>query len=251
VTDGSIPQIFSPTRRRARWRRALAEQRREGAADFVFRSMAEELEERLGFMNHRPARTLLTGDPTGVARTLLAGTGGELQSLGPLDHDEEQAIEGSFDLIASLGALDTVNDVPGALIHLRNALAPGGIAIVSFVGAGSLANLRRALLAAEPDRPAARMHPMIDIQAGSALMQRAGFARQVADGYALQVRYGALDRLVADLRSQALTNVLKTAPPPLSRAAVQRARDAFLEGADADGRVTETFEIVTLTGWKS
>lgn len=245
-----VPQIFSPRRRRMRWRRAIAEQRREGAADFVFRSMAEELEERLGFMNLRPGSALLSGDPTKIAQNALTARSGTLRTVSPFDHTEEQAIEGSFDLIASLGALDTVNDVPGALIHLRNGLAPAGIAVIGFVGAGSLANLRRALLAAEPERQAARMHPMIDIQAGSALMQRAGFARQVADSYALRARYGALDQLVEDLRDQALTNVLAATPPPLSRAALERARDAFLETVDADGRVTEVFEIVILTGWR-
>lgn len=251
MTAARVPQIFSPHRRRARWRRALAEQRRDGAADFVFQSMAEDLQERLAFMNLRPDTALLSGDPTGLARAALAAQTETIRTIDPLEHDEEAAIDGAFDLIVSLGALDTVNDVPGALIHLRNALAPDGIAMVSFVGAGSLTNLRRALLAAEPDRPAARMHPMIDVQAGSALMQRAGFGRQVADGYPLRVRYGALDRLAEDLRSQALTNVLAAAPPPLSRTALQRAREAFLETADADGRVTETFEIVTLTGWKN
>lgn len=251
MTAARVPQIFSPHRRRARWRRSIAEQRREGAADFVFRSMAEELEERLAFMNFRPGTALLSGDPTGLARKALAESAETVRTVDPLEHDEEKAIDGTFDLIASLGAIDTVNDVPGALIHLRNALSPGGIAMVSFVGAGSLANLRRALLAAEPDRPAARMHPMIDVQAGSALMQRAGFGRQVADSYPLRVRYGALDRLAEDLRSQALTNVLAAAPPPLSRAALQRAREAFLETADADGRVTEIFEVIILTGWKS
>ena len=55
---------------------------------------------------------------------------------------------------------------------------------------------------------------------------------------------------MGDLRDQALTNVLASPPPPLGPAAAGRARDAFLSSADAEGRVTETFEIVTLTGWK-
>ena len=79
---------------------------------------------------------------------------------------------------------------------------------------------------------------------------RAGFARQVADSFTLRVRYPSLDRLVADLRAQALTNVLTSVPPPLSREALERARTAFFETADTDGRVTELFEIITLTGWK-
>lgn len=245
-----VPRIFDQARRRRRWQRALARQRRADAADFLYRSFADEIEDRLGFMNLRPRSALVLGDPAGHAQAALARLGADVTSASPLDTDEERALGGSHDLVASLAMLDTVNDVPGALIHMRNALAPGGIAMIAFVGAGSLANLRRALLAAEPDRQAARMHPMIDIQAGSALMQRAGFARQVADGYPLKVRYRGLDRLVGDLRDQALTNVLASPPPPLGPAAAGRARDAFLSSADAEGRVTETFEIVTLTGWK-
>ena len=191
---------------------------------------------------------IVIGDPTGLAtRTLDAE---RIEGFGPDGIDEEASLAGPYDLVTSVGMLDTVNDVPGALLHVREALAPGGIAIVSFLGAGSLPNLRRAVMAAEPERPAARMHPMIDMRAASALLQRAGFARQVADSFTLRVRYPSLDRLVADLRAQALTNVLTSVPPPLSREALERARTAFLETADTDGRVTEPFEIITLTGWK-
>ena len=210
--------------------------------------MAEELADRLGFIDHRVASALVIGDPTGLAtRTLDAE---RIEGFGPGGIDEEASLAGPYDLVTSVGMLDTVNDVPGALLHVREALAPGGIAIVSFLGAGSLPNLRRAVMAAEPERPAARMHPMIDMRAASALLQRAGFARQVADSFTLRVRYPSLDRLVADLRAQALTNVLTSVPPPLSREALERARTAFLETADTDGRVTEPFEIITLTGWK-
>ena len=248
MTPGSVPQIFSHRRRIARWRRALHLQGAPDAPDFVFRAMAEELADRLGFIDHRVASALVIGDPTGLAtRTLDAE---RIEGFGPDGIDEEASLAGPYDLVTSVGMLDTVNDVPGALLHVREALAPGGIAIVSFLGAGSLPNLRRAVMAAEPERPAARMHPMIDMRAASALLQRAGFARQVADSFTLRVRYPSLDRLVADLRAQALTNVLTSVPPPLSREALERARTAFFETADTDGRVTEPFEIITLTGWK-
>jgi hypothetical protein len=247
----TVPQIFSQPRRIARWQRALSLQQRPDAPDFVFRAMADEIEDRLGFINHRMESALVIGDPTGVAVRTLDATAARIDARGPGTIDEEAEIEGGYDLIASLGSLDTVNDVPGALLHMREALAPGGIAIASFLGAGSLPNLRRALLAAEPERPAARMHPMIDMRAAAALLQRAGFARQVADSFTLKVRYGSLLRLVEDLRAQALTNVLSSAPPSLPREAVARAQAAFLERADQDERVIEPFEIITLTGWKS
>ena len=58
-----------------------------------------------------------------------------------------------------------------------------------------------------------------------------------------------IDRLVEDLRDQALGNQLAQPGPALSRAALERARAAFLRTADEEGRVVERFEILTLTGW--
>lgn len=244
-----VPRIFSPERRRRRWQRALARQASRSPADFLYETFAEEIEDRLGFIRHEATTGLLIGDPSGRAAHLLAGRIPALTRADPVVLDEEAALPARYDLIASLGLLDTVNDVPGALLHIRHALNPGGLAIIGLTGAGSLPALRNALLAAEPDRTAARLHPMIDIRAAAALMQRAGFARQVADHFPLKVRYGSLDRLVADLRDQGLTNALVSAPPPLGKAALDRARAAFMAQAGADGKVTETFELIVLTGW--
>ena len=166
-------------------------------------------------------------------------------------HFERPYPVGDFALLVSLAALDTVNDLPGALIHQRAALAPGGVAIASMVGAGSLPRLRAALLAADGERPAARLHPAVDASGGAALLQRAGFARQVSDAWTLRLGYGALDDLVADLRAQGLTSALADAAPPVTKAGLAAARAAFLEGADRHGRVIETLEILTLTGWRT
>jgi hypothetical protein len=141
--------------------------------------------------------------------------------------------------------------LPGALIHIRQALRPGGRAIASFAGAGSLGHLRSAMLAADGERPAGRMHPMVDIRAAAQLLQRAGWSDPVADCRAIRVSYRSLDRLVADLRDQGLGNVLASPAPPLGKAALERARAAFLEAAGPDGRVVESFEILTLTGRRS
>lgn len=249
------PLIFDRARRIAARRRMRAHQHRPEAARFVMADMVEDVLERLAFLRHAPERALVIGDWTGeLARPLAAG-GAEVLRADPAPGPGEVAIDeerplpwGGFDLIASLGLLDTVNDLPGALIHIRGALAPGGLAIASFAGAGSLPALRSVMLAADGDRPAARLHPMVDVRAGAALLQRAGWADPVADGHALRVRYASLARLVADLREQALGNVLTSRSPPLSRAARRRAEAAFETLADADGRVSETFEIVTLSG---
>ena len=120
--------------------------------------------------------------------------------------------------------------------------------IASFLGAGSLPALREAMLAADAERPAARLHPMVDVRAAAQLVQRAGWADPVIDTRSLTVRYATITRLVGDLREQGIGQVLDSRPPRLERAAYRRAREFFAAQADADGRVTEVFEILTLSG---
>lgn len=212
--------------------------------------MVEEVRERLAFLRFLPGRALVLGDWTGSVAGMLADTGTECKEGMAID-PETPLPEGGFDFIAVLGLLDAVNDLPGALIHLRNALTPGGLVIARFVGGQSLPALRAAMLAAEPDRPAARIHPLVDPRAAPSLLQRAGWKDPVVDTHVLTVRYVALARLVADLRDQAQGNALASPAAPLGKAAVGRAKAAFRARADHDGKVSETFEIITLTGRRS
>jgi len=252
MASASPPRIFSRARRISSLRRALVRQSQRDAARYILADMVEDVLDRLEFMRLAPQRVLAIGDWTGTLALSLAGKGSHVLEADVSTLDEELPIDGDpFDLIVSLSSLDRVNDLPGALLHMRNALAEDGIFIASVIGAGSLPNLRRAMIAAEPDRPAARMHPLIDNRAATALLQRALFKRQVVDGRSLSVAYGSLDRLVSDLRDQGLGNVLASHSPPLGKAELQRARTAFLQGADSNQRVIENFEILTLTGWKN
>ena len=247
----SPPRIFSRPRRITGLRRALVRQSQRDAARYIMDDMVEDVLERLEFMRLSPARVLVIGDWTGTLALSLRGNGAKVEETDVRRLDEEAPLpSGHYDLIVSLASLERVNDLPGALLHLRAALAKDGILIASLIGAGSLPNLRRAMIAAEPDRAAPRMHPLVDKAAASALMQRALFRRQVVDSRTLEVAFSSLDRLVSDLRDQGLTSNLATQAPPLSRTALERARTAFLEGAGKRGRVTEAFEILTLTGWK-
>jgi len=214
--------------------------------------MAEEVIERLAFMRHAPQRALVVGDPSGTVAAELEKPGAQVISANPFSLDEERPYPmHGFDLIVSAGSLDTINDLPGALIQMRQALAPGGIMMALFPAAGSLPHLRHAMLATDGERPAGRMHPAVDARAGAGLMQRAGFARQVVDSITLQASYRSMDRLVADLRDMALGNVLTRPAPGGGKAWLDRARAAFAEKAGADGRTVETCELLVLTGWKT
>jgi SAM-dependent methyltransferase len=244
------PTIFSPARRLAARRRVGRLQQAPDAARFVIDDIVEDIVERLAFLRHEPKHALVIGDWTGELASQLRQNGAKVLEAEPgegFDEERPFPFEG-FDFVANVATLDTVNDLPGALIHIRRALAPGGRAIASFAGAGSLPMLRRIMLAADGERPAPRLHPMVDVRAGAQLLQRAGWADPVADSRTLTVAYRSLERLVADLRAQGLGNVLASRSPALGKAGLERARAAFAEQADEQGRVVERFEILTLSG---
>lgn len=251
MTGQQVPTIFSETRRATR---ALRSERRRqasaGAATFLIDDMAEDMIDRLSFVRHTPKAALLIGGCTPTLAGYLSRAGAA-PTIGITVNPAEPIAGGPYDFIGVFGQLDAVNDLPGALIHLRHALIPGGLVIASFVGGQSLPALRSAMFAAEPDRPAARIHPLVDARAAPGLLQRAGWKDPVVDTHTLTVRYSAFDRLVADLRDQGLGNALARPAAPLGKAAQARARAAFAARADSDGKTPETFEIVTLTGRRS
>ncbi len=251
MTPTPVPKIFAEHRRLARLARAAArQQNRADAATFLLDEIAEDMIERLSFVRLEPTHSLVIGPcPARLADYLGQGTA--ILTLAEAADPSLPLPGGPYDFIGVVGQLDAVNDLPGALIHLRGALVPGGLTIASFIGGQSLSALRAAMMAAEPERPAARLHPLVDPRAAPQLLQRAGWKDPVVDSHVLTARYDNFDRLVADLRDQGLTNALARPAAPLGKAAVARSRNAFAARADADGKTPETFEIVTLTGRRS
>jgi SAM-dependent methyltransferase len=245
------PSIFSPARRLAARRRMLALQARADAPRYLLGDYSEDVLDRLSFLRLDPRRALVIGDYAGDLSAELARRNALVTRVEPADgFDEERPFpDAGFDLIVSLGTLDTVNDLPGALVHIRNALAPGGMMIAMFPGAGSLPMLRAAMLAADGERPAPRLHPMVDVRAGGQLLQRAGLADPVIDSRPLDVSFRSLNALVGDLRAQGLGNVLADPGPALDASGLQRACSAFANSAQ-QGRTTERFELLTLSGWR-
>lgn len=250
----SPPQIFDPAARaRARDRAAP----RFAAHDFLRAYMLEGIADRLAGVKRAFRDILDLGCFDGAfvapqgARVARLDAGFDFARASGGVQGREDALpfaDGAFDLIVSAGVLDSVNDLPGALTLARRALRPDGLFLAAFVGAGSLTTLRGALREAEGDRPAARLHPQIDVRAGGDLLARAGFALPVADGETLTVRYRDLWRLLGDLRGMAAGNVMP-GRVPLRRETLARLAGSFGAHADAEGRVTERFEIVFLTGW--
>jgi SAM-dependent methyltransferase len=248
----SVPDIFDRAARRQHRDRAAA-----GFADhdFVRALMLDGIQERLDSVKRSFADVLDLGCFDG---SFMPGAAISRCDAGPrfataaggivAEEDHLPFAEGRFDLIVSAGVLDSVNDLPGALIQARRALRPDGLFLAAFVGAGSLATLRAALRVAEGDRPVARLHPQIDVRSAGDLLMRAGFALPVADGETLNVRYGDLGGLLRDLRGMGASNAM-VGRRPLRRDTLARAYQAFADLADPDGRVPERFEIIFMTGW--
>lgn len=223
--------------------------------------MAQDILDRLGDVTRAFSNALVIGCPDRRLPDALLALGCAVTCADPGaiwarqaggDQIREEALPyqaGSFDLILCCGTLDAVNDLPGALIGMNRLLTPDGLLLTAFIGAGSLPKLRAALLAADGDRPAQRLHPQVDVRALGDLLARAGFTMPVADSETLDVRYASLFGLLADLRGMGAAQCLASPPPPLTREALARAADRFAQEADSDGRVTERFVILHGSGW--
>ena len=253
------PDIFD---RRLRARRRDRMMPRFAEHDFLYRAMLDELLDRLADVQRDLPEVLVIGCPDDSARAALEAMGKKVMCTDPgfaaaraqggvqAEEDALPFADDSFDLILACGTLDSVNDLPGALILMRRILRPDGLLLAAFTGAGSLPRLRGALMAGEGDRPAQHIHPQVDVRAAGDLLSRAGFAMPVADSETLTVRYGDILRLMHDLRGMGAGNMLASHPPALRRDVLIGASQHFAAAADADGRTAEDMAILYLNGWK-
>lgn len=233
-------------------------------ANYLHRLAADELLERLAMVTREFRTALDLGCHDGYSAGRLRGLGidvtcadaGALFARAALgaqaDEDRLPFADSAFDLVVSVGVLDSVNDLPGALVLIRRVLKPDGLFLAAFAGAGSLPRLRGAMSAADAvaDSAAPRIHPQIDVRAAGDLLTRAGFKLQVADSEPVEVRFPSLMGLVRDLRAMGSTNILTArSKVPIGRRGLAAAIADFETNAEADGKTVERFEIVYLTGW--
>jgi len=250
--------------------RALRRLRRDRAARdvdeayYLHRLAAQELLDRLNLVKREFKDVLVLGGRDGgltahlreLGKSVIVADAGNpfAETAGGIQCDEDRLPFGdhSFDLVVSIGVLDSVNDLPGALTLVRRALRPDGLFLGAFAGAGSLPRLRSAMTAADAAEGAAspRLHPQIDLRAAGDLLTRAGFKLQVADSGTVEVRFSSLARLVRDLRAMGATNILRARSlRPIGRSGLAAAIADFNSKADKDGKTIERFEIIYLTGW--
>ncbi len=231
-------------------RRARAEAM--GADYFLHERAFDECLERLTQVKRQFESALLFGvvRPGWIERLRDAGYG----KVVAVEPGSNMSLPDSPDLCLSIGALDTVDELPAMLSALHYLIAPNGLFIGALVGGDSLPTLRLAMQAADRASgkgAAAHVHPRIDAASFAALLAGAGFLDPVVDVDRVRLRYSSLDALVRDLRAMAATNCLAQRPRrPILRAGRSAAHAAVATQA-VDGRITEQIDILQFAAWKA
>lgn len=247
-----VPIVFD--RRLYAARRARAE--RAGGRSFLAERAAESMAERLAALNRRFGRALdLSSRACAFAplapyaddwvRTGLSA-GGDAMLVA--DEEALPFAANSFGLVTSVLALHAVNDLPGALIQIRRALAPGGLFLAALFGGETLRELRTAFAAGEAEKTGGaspRVAPFADVRDLGQLLQRADFAGPVADLDRVSVRYRSFATLAADLRAIGETSALAGRSRSLLGRGTLAAAIAHYAAQDS----LATFDILYLTGW--
>jgi SAM-dependent methyltransferase len=238
------PQLFD----RAALVRHRARAAKAGPALFLHETVADEIEDRLAEVNRSfTAPAVVTPWPEVWAKRRPC-------SVRVADAETLALRSGAHDLVIHALALHWANDPVGQLVQCRHALTPDGMLIAALFGGRTLQELRGCLIDAEARVTGGlspRVAPMGEIRDLGALLSRAGLALPVADSQTIRASYDSALHLMHDLRGMGETNALtaRLRHPTLRHVLAEAARLYDERHAGPDGRVSATFEIITLTGW--
>lgn len=243
------PDIFDT--RLLKLRRARAAKR---PTSFLMERCLSDIADRLMDVNRPFQKVLILG---------AAGQEEKLRALLPADKIRDITLcltletlpeDSDYDLVISLLRLQSENDLPGAIIQLRQALKPDGLFIAAMFGGETLTELRQAFYKTDEDilgGLAPHIYPMANYSQMAGLLTRAGLNQPVIDTDRFTVSYSAFETLISDLRDLGETNVLTARQSHnLTRsykAALQKNyAEIFSRG---EGKLPCSFEILWLTGW--
>ena len=242
-------------------RQRLRKRRAHAAAnfpqyDFLWHEAAARAEESLSYILRDFPRVVTFGAhrmqrPRGCEFLLQADHPNALQC----DEEFLPFAQNSLDAVICLLNLHWVNDLPGTLAQILHSLKPDGLFYAIMPGGETLRELRSIFAATEVARTGGispRVAPFIDVRDAGALLQRAGFALPVADSETLTVSYENLFALMDDVRGSGHVNMLQQQVQHFTPRGffLDAAKRYEAEHADAEGRITATVELITLSGWK-
>lgn len=248
--------------------RRLLRTRRDRAAprmaehDFLHAEVAGHLRERLSLIKKEfPLVVSFGGTPAthlqdreGTKQIIRMDTSARLTPDVVADEEFLPFRAGSLDAVVSNLNLHWVNDLPGALIQIRNTLKPDGLFLAALLGGESLLELRQCLMEAElavTGGASPRVSPLIDPFDMGALLQRAGFALPVVDSDKIVIHYSNPLKLMQDLRGMGASNATyNRLLKPTRREVILKAAQIYQEKfADGEGHVPATFHVIYAIGW--
>jgi malonyl-CoA O-methyltransferase len=241
-------------------------------ADYVHRRCFEALIERMAPLVIEPTSILDLGSATGtgsrelgrrfrrarvVSVDLSAGmlrrARGERSRFSRIREVQADAmqlpfLDGTFDLLFANLLLPWITDLPGCLAEVNRVLRTGGLFLFSTLGAGSLASLREAWAAIDPDAHVTEFADMHDV--GDALMG-AGLSDPVLDVDPLTVTFASAGRLYGDLSACGARNSLVGRRRSLTGTGRWRQFEALLDEGSDSGRLAVQLELVYGHAWGS
>ncbi|TCD63880.1 hypothetical protein EIP91_004820 [Steccherinum ochraceum] len=172
--------------------------------------------------------------------------------------DEENLLQviprKSQEVIVSCLSLHWVNDLPGVLVQIKEALQPDGVFIGALFGGESLFELRTSLQLAEVDREGGispHVSPMTDSRDMSNLLGRAGFTLLTVDVDEVKVNYPSMWELMEDLRDMGESNAVVGRRHFIHRDTLAAASAIYKElHGNEDGTIPATFQVIFVIGWK-
>ena len=232
--------------------------------DFLHIRTADDMAARLDLITRDFNTTLIIADKPDdvVARLATSDRLGSIQHASTAASGNSPVISteafpfraGSLDCIISVLNLHHVNDLPGALVQMRQALKPDGLFMASLLGGTTLAELRHAWLIADSELSGGaspRVAPFADIRDMGGLLQRAGFALPVVDTDVVTATYQNPLALMREIKAMGLSNALTgRSRTPVRRETLALACATYAaEFSNSESRVPATFEIINLIGW--
>ncbi|EKM79943.1 hypothetical protein AGABI1DRAFT_72662 [Agaricus bisporus var. burnettii JB137-S8] len=175
-----------------------------------------------------------------------------------IEADEENLLSvvspNSQEAVVSCLSLHWVNDLPGALVQIKEALQPDGLFLGAMFGGDTLFELRTALQLAEIEREGGispHVSPMTETGDISNLLGRAGFNLLTVDTDDVKVGYPSMWELVEDLRNMGEGNAVIGRRPYLHRDTIAAASAIYKElHGNEEGAIPATFQIIYMIGWK-
>ncbi|GJE87485.1 S-adenosyl-L-methionine-dependent methyltransferase [Phanerochaete sordida] len=172
--------------------------------------------------------------------------------------DEERLLEvvpkNSQEAILSCMSLHWVNDLPGILVQIKEALQPDGVFLGALLGGDTLFELRTSLQLAEAEREGGispHVSPMTDSRDMSNLMGRAGFTLLTVDVDEVKVNYPSMWELMDDLRDMGESNAVVGRRHIIHRDTLTAAAAIYQAmHQNEDGSVPATFQVIYVIGWK-